>query len=129
MKIVPIRSLQVEFATWLSRTPQFVSTIDVLGQALWRTMLECNEILTKLIVNRLLTDKQIVKIINDFNKFIELILDYTPESIHIHLSAYYIVTIEKMIKRSEEVEHYEVCSNLKRFSDYYFTNATPTYND
>lgn len=128
MTTLTINELKKEFSKNLTKVPKFMAP-DILHDVLWRAMLECNQILLRLVVDKFLTPRRIELIKDDFNDYLEAIIDNTPPNIHLHLSAYYIVVIEEMIKRSNDEEHYEVCSNLKKFSDYYFTNTTPDIND
>jgi len=118
----PIHELRVEFDKLLNRIPKFINATDHLHFVLWQAMIECNSVLKRLVVNKILTDRQIAKIINDFNDFIEAIIDNTPRSLHINLSAYYTIILQRMLKRCDEEELYEVSSNIKRFSDFYFNN-------
>ena len=126
MKKDSIHQLRLEFETLFSKIPKFITSTDHLHYVLWHAMLECNNVLMRLLVERVLSDRQVAKIINDFQDFIEAIIDNTPEKLHLPISAYYTVILEKMIMRCEEEEHYEVCSNVKRFSDFYFNNNPQT---
>ncbi len=128
MSGISISQLRNEFTTKLTRIPKFINSTDHLHYILWRTMMECNDIVLRLVIDRVLTEKRLIKIINDFGELIEAIIDNTPPDIHLHISAYYVVNLELMITRSQEEEHYEVCSNLKKFLDYYFT-TTPVNNE
>lgn len=123
-----IGQLRIEFMKEMSKVPAFV-TQSVIHGVLWQALKESNNILIRLVKDKVLSDNSIARIINDFNEFMEAIIDNTTADIHLHVSAYYVVLIESMIIRSKQEEHYEVCSNLKKFQDYYFTNTQEELND
>ena len=129
MTKLTIIELRQEFDKSLHRIPKFITSTDTLHHALWQAMLECNALLLNLVVDKVLTEKQLDKIIEKFNKYIQIIIDNISESLQINISAYYAIVLEKLLMRSQDEEHYEVCSNLKRFIDYYFTNTTTKDND
>jgi hypothetical protein len=126
MNLDSIHQLRLEFEKMFSRIPNFISSIDNLHVVLWHALLECNDVLMRLVVARVLSDRQISKIINDFHDYIEAIIDNTPGALHLHISAYYTILLKKMIMRSKEEEHYEVSANVKKFSDFYFNNNITT---
>ena len=126
MNLDSIHQLRLEFEKMFARIPTFILSTDSLHVVLWHALLECNDVLMRLAVDRVLTDRQISKIINDFSDYTEAIIDNTPEYLHLHISAYYTIILEKMIMRSKEEEHYEVSANVKKFSDFYFNNNITT---
>lgn len=126
MDLSSIQQLRLEFEKMFSRIPTFILSTDSLHVVLWHALLECNDVLMSLVVSKILSDRQIAKIINDFADFIEAIIDNTPEALHLHISAYYTILLEKMIMRGKEEELYEVSANVKKFSDFYFNNNITT---
>jgi hypothetical protein len=122
MDTISIQQLRLEFDKNFSRIPKFITTTDHMHFIIWQGMLGANSIIMRLVNNRILTERQIARIINDFATGLDFLLEHTRADLQLHISAYYCVIIEKMIMRSGEEEHYEVCSNLKKFYDYYFNN-------
>jgi hypothetical protein len=123
MKIIELR---LEFEKMFSRIPKFINSTDQLHYILWQALSECNNQLMRLVIDRPLTDRKVANVINDFHDIIEAIISNTPANIQLQVSAYYTILLDKMITRSLEEEHYEVCSNIKKFSDYYFNNIGTT---
>jgi len=121
-----IVELRLEFEKMFARIPKFINSTDQLHFILWQALGECNNQLIRLIIDKPLTDRKVANVINDFHDIIEAIVDNTPANIQLQVSAYYTILLERMISRSLEEEHYEVCSNIKKFSDYYFNNTNPT---
>lgn len=126
MKKDSIHHLRLEFQKMFSKIPNFISSTDSFHLVLWQAMLQCNDVIMDLIIEKNLSNRKIATIINEFHDLIEAIIDNSPAHIHLHISAYYVVILEKIIMRCLEEEHYEVCFNVKRFSDFYFNNISPT---
>lgn len=123
-----IGQLRIEFSKEMSKVPSFVAKSPLNG-VLWQAIKESNTILIRLVKDKVLTDNAVARVINEFNEYMEAIVEYTTPDIHLSVSAYYVLLIESMIIRSKQEEHYEVCSNLKKFHDYYFTNTEEDGND
>ena len=117
-----IKNLRHQFDIMFSKIPDFITSTDHLHYILWNAMLDCNSIIMKLVVSKALGNRQIASIINHFHDYIDAIITNTPEDLHLSISAYYSVILDKMLIMSEDMEQYEVCFNIKRFSDFYFNN-------
>jgi hypothetical protein len=107
----------------LNKIPNWINSTDHLHYILWQALSECNAILHKLIRERVLGDRQIKSIINDFDDYIQAIINNTEPHIHLKISAYYLNLIEHLITLILEGEHFENCYNLKRFRDIYYNQT------
>lgn len=107
----------------LIKLPDFIQQRNYLDVILWQQLLELNNIIVKLITNQVLTQRQIKRILIEFDKTIEYIVETTPGKYHLLIFAYYQNLIDELINYSLEVEQYEVCSNLKKFQDLYLNNT------
>lgn len=120
-----INELRVEFRNEMSKLPKWLIGTLPLHHVIWQTMDILNEMLLQLIVKKILTQRSLDKIITEFEDNITHIIDNVKEDFHINIAIYYTSLVEYLEERSLEEEQYEACSNLKKFSDYYFKN-TPT---
>jgi hypothetical protein len=118
-----INELRLEFKSEMSRLPDWMTGTLPLHHLIWQTMDILNETLLQLIVNKVLTTRTINKIINDFEESITLIIDNVKEDMQIKVAIYYTSMVDYLEFRTLEEEQYEACSNLKKFSDYYFKNS------
>jgi hypothetical protein len=121
-----IEELRNEFKSQMSRLPPWIIGSLPLHHIIWQTMDILNEILLSMIVKRILTQKAIDKIIQNFDDTISLIIDNVSDDIQLRISIYYTSMVEFLERRTLEEEQYESCSNLKKFSDHYFKNI-PTF--
>jgi len=117
-----IYSLKRELHKKLHKIPAWINSTDQLHYIIWQAIIECNSIIFKMIKARVLDDKEINDVISEFHECIDIIINNTESEIHILLSIYYIELLEEIIIMCEEEEQYEVCSNVKRFTDIYFNN-------
>lgn len=118
-----INELRSEFKDEMAQLPDWIVGSLPLHHLIWQTMDILNEILLELIVNKVLTIRTITKIINDFEENITLIIDNVKEDIQVRIAIYYTTMVDYLEFRTLEEEQYEACSNLKKFSDYYFKNS------
>jgi hypothetical protein len=117
-----ISELRKEFRDQMNRLPPWITGSMPLHHIIWQTMDILNEILLTMIVKRILTQKAIDKIIQNFDETISLIIDNVGNDIQLRISIYYTAMVEFLEKRTLQEEQYEACSNLKKFSDHYFKN-------
>ena len=122
MRTYSIKEFRLEFEKIFATIPKFINSTDHLHYILWQALLHCNDVLMRLVIGKTLSDRIIANIINDFQDYIEAIVDNTPPNIQLQVSAYYTILLDKMIIRSLEEELYEVSANVKKFSDFYFNN-------
>ena len=122
MRTYSIKEFRLEFEKIFATIPKFINSTDHLHYILWQALLHCNDVLMRLVIGKTLSDRIIANIINDFQDYIEAIVDNTPPNIQLQVSAYYTILLNKMIIRSLEEELYEVSANVKKFSDFYFNN-------
>ena len=122
MRTYSIKEFRLEFEKIFATIPKFINSTDHLHYILWQALLHCNDVLMRLVIGKTLSDRIIANIINDFQDYIEAIIDNTPANIQLQVSAYYTILLNKMIIRSLEEELYEVSANVKKFSDFYFNN-------
>ena len=126
MRTYSIKEFRLEFEKIFATIPKFINSTDHLHYILWQALLHCNDVLMRLVIGKTLSDRIIANIINDFQDYIEAIIDNTPANIQLQVSAYYTILLNKMIIRSLEEELYEVSANVKKFSDFYFNNNITT---
>jgi hypothetical protein len=126
MRTYSIKEFRLEFEKIFATIPKFINSTDHLHYILWQALLHCNDVLMRLVIGKTLSDRIIANIINDFQDYIEAIIDNTPPNIQLQVSAYYTILLDKMIIRSLEEELYEVSANVKKFSDFYFNNNITT---
>ena len=126
MRTYSIKEFRLEFEKIFATIPKFINSTDHLHYILWQALLHCNDVLMRLVIGKTLSDRIIANIINDFQDYIEAIVDNTPPNIQLQVSAYYTILLDKMIIRSLEEELYEVSANVKKFSDFYFNNNITT---
>jgi hypothetical protein len=118
-----INQLRDEFRTEMSKLPDWIVGTLPLHHLIWQTMDILNETLLQLIINKVLTVRAVNRIINDFEESITLIIDNVKEDIQVRIAIYYTSMVEFLERRTLQEEQYEACSNLKKFSDYYFKNS------
>jgi hypothetical protein len=129
MKGCSIQQLRLEFEKMFATIPKFINSTDHLHYILWQALGECNELLMRLVIHKTLSLQRVLNITNDFSSIIEAIIENTPANIQLQVIAYYTILLQKVISRSLEEEQYEVCSNIKRFSDLYFNNTSTALDD
>lgn len=119
MKLLEIRN---ELEDRLKYLPDWIDCKSSLHIHVWYNIQNCHDILFVLIVNIILSDKAINKIIKTFNHFFDEILSsYETELIPI-VNIYFISIVEYMTILCIEREEYEAAANIKKFSDLYFGN-------
>ena len=118
-----ITELRAEFKNEMIRLPDWIVGTLPLHHLIWQTMDILNDTLLQLIVNKVLTTRAINKIIADFEDNITLIIENVKDDMQVRIAIYYTSLVEYLEFRTLEEERYEACSNLKKFSDYYFKNS------
>lgn len=118
-----INELRAEFRNEMSRLPEWIVGTLPLHHLIWQSMDILNEILLQLIVNKVLTIRAVNRIIADFEDNITIIIENVKNEIQVMIAIYYTSMVEYLEERTLEEERYEACSNLKKFSDYYFKNS------
>jgi hypothetical protein len=126
MTTLTINELRQEFRQEMTKLPPWIIGTVSLHHMIWQAMDILNEILLQMVVDKVLTQKAINRIIADFDDTITAIVDNVKEDFQIRIAIYYTSMVEYLESRTLKEERYEACSNLKKFSDYYFKNIPPT---
>lgn len=89
----------------------------------WDMMNECDELIIKLIVDKILTKMEIIKIIIDFDSFINIVCEYLDGETQIRLAMYWSLVLNEVKRKCEEEDQFEACHNIKLFIDEYLGTA------
>jgi hypothetical protein len=126
MTALTINELRQEFRHEMTKLPPWIIGTKPLHHMIWQAMDVLNETLIQLIINKVLSQRVINRIIAEFDDVIVSIVDNVEEEFQIRIAIYYTTMVEYLELRTLQEEQYEACSNLKKFSDYYFKNTQPT---
>lgn len=123
-----MNKLRTEFQREMYRLPDWIDSTSSIHHNLWHSMLDCNDILLILVVNRILKDKSIEKIAIKFDEYMVELLKIDPQH-HLEIAIYFTAMLDYLEARCVEEEEYEAASNLTRFKTTYFQNMTTYEND
>ena len=124
MKVIKksIKELIVEFIFEFERGTNLPLRGQVpLQHITWELIEDSNAMLLCLITDKILKKSSIERIITCFDECVEAACYYLDREQHIKLAMYWITIINHMRERCLEEEQFEACSNIKKFSDLYFT--------
>jgi hypothetical protein len=115
-----IEEMRREYYEKTNKLPDWIIGRYELHHTIWNLMDEANTIISILLIDKVLKDKSIIKIIEKFDEVIDLISQSgISNQIQIKMAIYWLDLVNHMRERCLEEQQYECCSNLKRFSDMY----------
>lgn len=115
-----IDEMRKEYYEATSKLPDWIIGRYELHHTVWNLMNEANTIISILLIDKVLKDKSILKIIEKFDEVIDLISNSgISNQIQIKMAIYWLDLVNYMRERCLDEEQFECCSNLKRFSDLY----------
>lgn len=126
MTTLSINELRDEFRNEMAKLPPWLIGSLSLHHMIWQAMDILNETLLQLVIDKVLSQRKINKIISEFDDIICSVVSNVKEELQIRIAIYYTSMVEYLESRTLQEEQYEACSNLKKFSDYYFKNTPPT---
>lgn len=134
MKVVKksIKELIIEFIFVFetgSNLPPSLRGKLPLQHIAWELIEDCNAMLLCLITDKLLNKGSIERIITCFDECIEAACFYLDREEQIRFAMYWMSIISHMKERCLEEEQFEACSNIKKFSDLYFTITPKDINE
>jgi hypothetical protein len=121
--------LRKEVIYKMNNIPDWINTKSSLHFDVWNLMTDCNDMILILINDRIITDKNISKIMYRFDEIITTLLDVLVDNERIKLCIYFTQMIDFIKDLCLEEERYEVCSNIQKFSDSYYTNLDMKYDE
>ena len=119
MKLLEVRE---EINIRLKYLPDWIDNKSPKHKKVWNLIESCHDALFLLIVNVILTDKSIYKIIDLFDEYIENMCLLMDNELQILTNLYFLSVLEYMILICLENEEYEAANNLKIFKNIYFEN-------
>ena len=100
-----------------SQIPEFINTTSFLDHAIWNNMMIVNDVILKLISNKIYTNKKIDSIIEEFDKEVSILVDITDDMDKIN--KYYTMLITYILYHSIEFEVFETATNIRNFESKY----------
>ena len=120
--------LRREFEKEMSIIPDFIDTHSERHHKIWLTMMDCNDIIMIMIVDRVLKESSIKKISAKFDEFLSESMKIDI-SVILNISVYFTVMLEYLSERCLEEEEFESAANLKLFNEIHFQNINQTNNE
>lgn len=122
-----MKSLRIEFEKEMSVIPDWILGTSTIHHSLWMSMMDCNDILLILVVDRILKVSSIEKISRKFDEYVIETLNISPID-SLKVAIYFTAMVDYLLERCIEEEEYEAATNIRNFKETYFENMT-TYND
>jgi hypothetical protein len=123
-----LEQLRKEFENEMNCIPYWIDTTSTSHHSLWLSIMNCNDILMILIVDRVLKENSIIKIAQKFDEFIiETLMGFNK--LHLEIAVYFKTLIDYLLERCVDEEQFEAAENLKVFHELYFQNIISYEND
>ena len=107
-----IMDLQGYYFEYITKIPKFIDAKNQMDKILWDIMFGISELLSILICDKILTDKQIMKISKEFSEQLELILGLNHQ---IEVWTYYDIILRDLVNICEGSELFEAAHNINTF--------------
>jgi hypothetical protein len=112
-----IHQLRQEMINNMVIIPHFIKTTSFLDHAVWNNMKYINDILVQLISDRIITDRKISVIVEQY--YLEMGIVYDIYDDIDSINDYYSDVIEYMLERTLQEERFEAATNVRNFTDQY----------
>ena len=112
-----IHQLRQEMINNMVIIPHFIKTTSFLDHAVWNNMKYINDILVQLISDRIITDRKISVIVEQY--YLEMGIVYDIYDDIDSINDYYSDVIEYMLERTLQEERFEAACNVRNFTDQY----------
>lgn len=114
-----LKDVRTSIQKEMSYIPRWINTTSAQHHLIWNYMLDINDLLMILVIDRFLSVKAIGKIMEKFYVMIEEVLSES-DKLDLRIAVYYTAMLEYMTSICLDNELYEAVENIKKFSDLYF---------
>ena len=112
-----INTLRQEVINNMVIIPHFIKTTSFLDHAVWNNMKYINNILMQLISDKIITEKRISVIVEQY--YLEMGIVYDIYDDIESINDYYSDVIEYILERTLQEERFEAATNVRNFTDQY----------
>jgi hypothetical protein len=112
-----ISTLRQQLVNHMVIIPHFIRTTNFLDHAVWNNMKYINNILMQLVSDKIITDKRISVIVEQYYSEMGLVYDIYDDIESVN--DYYSDVIEYILERSLQEERFEAATNIRNFTTQY----------
>jgi hypothetical protein len=112
-----INTLRQQLINNMVIIPHFIKTTSFIDHAVWNNMKYINDILMQLITDKIITDRRISSIVNQY--YLEMGIVYDIYDDIESVNDYYNDVMEYILERSLEEERFEAATNVRNFTTEY----------
>jgi hypothetical protein len=112
-----INTLRQQLINNMVIIPHFIKTTSFIDHAVWNNMKYINDILMQLISDKIITDRKISVIVEQY--YLEMGIVYDIYDDIESVNDYYSDVMEYILERSLEEERFEAATNIRNFITQY----------
>jgi hypothetical protein len=114
------KTLREYIVSEMKYLPAFINKSDYNDIMIWNEMSVANNILSKLLVDAIISDVKMTKYIDMFDNIINNVLDVCDDEEALEIAVYFTAVLDFMLSESLNNELFEAAYNIKKFKDEYF---------
>jgi hypothetical protein len=114
------KTLREYIVSEMKYLPAFINKSDYNDILIWNEMSVANNILSKLLVDAIISDVKMTKYIDLFDKVINNVLDVCDDDETLEIAVYFTAVLDFMLSETLKNELFEAAHNIKKFKDEYF---------
>lgn len=101
--------------------PDWINSTSQIDFMIWNKLSCCNDVLLRLVVDKVLSEKVLYSLIISFECYLYEIIEIITEDKELRFSAYIAYILDYILSLSLDYERFEVAANVKRFTDMYYS--------